>query len=133
MKRILVVILCFLYMSSATGATIQLHYCMGNLMDMSIFGQEQDEDECDDCCKNETKDKGCCKDEQKVFKTNEHQLADAAFKLVQQDAAVLPALAWYAHTSAVYNKCSHVTVAAHAPPVLWRAVPIYIQVQNFRI
>ena len=117
-------------MASATGATVQLHYCMGKLMDASIF--ESDEDECDGCCTEKSVSKDCCKDEQKVIKTNDHQPAKVSFDVPCQSVAAISTLFFHSYNPQAYSLALTTSAKAHAPPLL-RNCPIYIQVQNFRI
>ncbi len=76
MKKIIVVILALLYITTSTGATIYMHYCMGKLADWGIG--HNDSKTCGNCGmdKSEEKDNGCCKDEQIQIKLEtDHQKA----------------------------------------------------------
>lgn len=76
MKKIIVAILALLYITTSTGATIHMHYCMGKLADWSIG--HNDSKICGNCGmdKSKEKDNGCCKDEQKRIKLEtDHQKA----------------------------------------------------------
>lgn len=76
MKKIAVAILALLYITTSTGATIHMHYCMGKLADWGIG--HNDSKTCGNCGmeKSEEKDNGCCKDEQKQIKLEtDHQKA----------------------------------------------------------
>lgn len=132
MKRILVTILSVLYMISATGATVHIHYCMGEFMDAGF--SHDAEGNCAKCGMKKSISKGCCKDEQKTIKASDHQTTKVSFDLAYYPATLpLPV-----HYTAVYNlhyAYSRTTNIdrAHAPPSLWRTCPIYIQVRNFRI
>ena len=132
MKRILITILSVLYMVSATGATVHLHYCMGKLMG-AAFCHNEDE-LCGKCGMKKAKSKGCCKDIHKSIKASDHQLAKTnPIPLSQQLDASLPA----PFTCSVPDRLAATYIEdvarAHAPPSLWRTNPIYLQVQNFRI
>jgi hypothetical protein len=131
MKRILVTILSILYMASATGATVHIHYCMGKFMGVSLI--HKDGDRCGKCGMKKAGQKmGCCKDEHKTFKTGDHQLAKASFDFSHQITPVhLTAYSFY--PKPVYASCVNKTAQANAPPSYWRTCRIYIQVQNFRI
>jgi len=131
MKRILVTILSILYMLSATGASVHVHYCMGKLMSASFI--HKDEDRCDKCCPKKSSKKGCCKDENKTFKTSDHQLAKASYDFSHEQLAIPSLPCYFPPTDRTYTNCINITAKAHAPPFLWRTCPIYIQVQNFRI
>lgn len=76
MKKIIVAILALLYITTSTGATIHMHYCMGELADWGIG--RNDSKTCGKCGmdKSDEKDNGCCKDEQKEIKLKtDHQKA----------------------------------------------------------
>lgn len=132
MKKFLVTILSILYMASAMGATVHIHYCMGKIMSASF--RHTDEGICGKCgMKKSEQKKGCCKDEQKTFKTGDHQLAKASFDFSHAQI-VVPSLSHY--TCYVYPcYAGSVKNIAHAnsPPFFWRTCPIYIQVRDFRI
>ncbi len=73
MKKFLIAIVAFLYMSASTGATLHLHYCMGKLADWGLSHNKSGK--CGKCGmeKTDEKDNGCCKDEQKFFKNDTEQ------------------------------------------------------------
>lgn len=73
MKKFVAAILAVLYLGTSTGATVHLHYCMGNLADWSLGNSEAKT--CGNCGmeKSEEKDNGCCKDEHKFVKNDNDQ------------------------------------------------------------
>ena len=78
MKKIIVAILALLYITTSTGATIHMHYCMGKLADWGIG--HNDSKTCGNCGmdKSEEKDNGCCKVEQKQIKLKtDHQKVES--------------------------------------------------------
>lgn len=68
MKRFILAILSFLYLSSVTGANLNFHYCMGKLESWSLGRTENKE--CGKCGmeKKAAENTGCCKDEFKHIK-----------------------------------------------------------------
>jgi len=62
-----------LYLAASTGATVQVHYCMGKLVSIQ-FGKKQQK-KCSRCGDNETKScaKDCCKNEHKLVKLEKDQ------------------------------------------------------------
>jgi hypothetical protein len=93
MKKILVTILAFVYLSTSTGAILHLHYCMGKLVSWGLI--DKDSKNCATCgmpkksshkgCA--TTKMGCCEDKHMQLKTSNDQ------KLVQsesQDFKFLP-------------------------------------------
>ncbi|MGX5817122.1 HYC_CC_PP family protein [Chitinophaga lutea] len=72
MKTFLLCILSLVYLTSATGATLHLHYCDGKLKDVRLWHAE------DEACGKQDKRcmKDCCKDEHQTLKLKqEHQAA----------------------------------------------------------
>ncbi len=88
MKKIIVSILAFLYITTSTGATMNMHYCMGLLADWDI-GQSTPT-KCSKCG-SETKDNGCCKDEHRFLKSQPDQkITESSFQLIKIIAVALP-------------------------------------------
>ena len=89
MKKILTLILAIFYMSSSTGATFHMHYCMGKLMDVELW--HADDNKCSKCVAGHTKAcaKQCCKDEHKTVKLEKDQQksTESAFHFMQLPAA----------------------------------------------
>ncbi|HEV8507021.1 MAG TPA: hypothetical protein VGQ53_16535 [Chitinophagaceae bacterium] len=73
MKKLFVAILALLYMGTSIGATIELHYCMGRLVEWSL--RYDDNDTCRNCgmAKEPGSTSGCCKDEHKQIKIDKDQ------------------------------------------------------------
>jgi hypothetical protein len=131
MKRILVTILSILYMASATGATVHIHYCMGKLMSAGFINKE--DGNCKRCgMKKATQKKGCCKDEHKTIKTSDHQLAKPSFDFTHQLFISAPPACFY-NIETVYPTNLNTIPPTHSPPSCWRKCPIYIQIRDFRI
>lgn len=91
MKKLLIILLLFVYANSLVGATMHFHYCMGELVEISFNAYE--DDACGKCGMDATTKMGCCKDVQKEIKLKtEHQknaTQDIAFKYIATPA-VLP-------------------------------------------
>jgi hypothetical protein len=76
-KKIVVILLLFIYGSATMGATIHLHYCMDVFVGSSLWHNNKD-DKCGKCGMKEKKG-GCCKDEHKQFKLKtDHQKSGIA-------------------------------------------------------
>jgi hypothetical protein len=66
-KKLIAIFFLLNYTFTAVGATVHMHYCMGNFVEWSL--KENKERKCGKCGMKETANKkGCCKDEQKEFK-----------------------------------------------------------------
>ncbi|MEI2823759.1 MAG: hypothetical protein V9F02_10075 [Chitinophagaceae bacterium] len=91
MKRFAAAILAVLYISTSTGATVHMHYCMGKLADWDF--RQKESKTCGDCGMktSDAKEKGCCKDEHKFIKSDTDQkAADMGLQLLQLLATDLP-------------------------------------------
>lgn len=72
MKKLIVSVLAFLYISSSCEATVYLHYCMGKQVSFSFMPEHSGN--CHKCGMKKTGGtKGCCKDEKKVLKSDPNQ------------------------------------------------------------
>lgn len=84
MKKAVIAILTFLYISTSTGATIHLHYCMGKLVNWNL--RHKPGKVCSKCgmkINHKTKNNGCCKDEYKQIKNeNDQKLSQTNFALI---------------------------------------------------
>lgn len=91
MKRVLAIILAFLYVASSTGATFHVHYCMGKLVQVQLWHAEAKK--CSKCDTDQSKAcaKKCCKDEHKTVKLEKDQkAAEYAFHFMQMAALANP-------------------------------------------
>jgi hypothetical protein len=132
MKKLLVAILSFLYISTSSGATLQMHYCMGKLVDWSI-GHGDEKNACDNCGmeKDGEGKNDCCKDEQKQLKIEKDQKTTATFELTLSLAVALPV----SYLPLALNKLASVTEdypLNNAPPSA-ADYPDYIRNCSFRI
>ncbi len=66
MKKLIIFAVTVLYMGAATGANVNLHYCMQKMISWNIVKNE--EKKCGKCGMAKSDD--CCKDQQKLFKLN---------------------------------------------------------------
>lgn len=132
MKRLLVTILSILYLASATGATVHIHYCMGKMMSKSLHSSTNDR--CGRCgMKKAEEKKGCCKDEQETVKASDHQIAKSLFVLLHTPF-VYPTISYSVFCIHQYEADEIGNIAhANSPPPGWQTCPIYLWVQNFRI
>lgn len=116
MKSFLSTILIILYCTTITGATLQMHYCMGDLVEKSFFHNK--EVSCSSCGMDKEKSEkaGCCKSENEFVKTNHSQLTgEASFTLLKTFSQALPFffLDKPEHFSSITEETPH----ANAPPI----------------
>ncbi len=132
MKHFLVTILSILYMASALSLTVHIHYCMGKVAGLSFAHTE--EEQCGKCGMKKTeRSKGCCKDDYKTFKANDHQLAKASFDFSSKQVSITPQPSYFISSESAISRCPVKLNPANAPPPVRRTCPIYILVQDFRI
>jgi hypothetical protein len=134
MKRFLVVILSILYLASATGTTIHLHYCMGKLVSASL-ANTADAHNCSRCGMKKSPKNKCCKDESKKFSSNDqHQLSKVDFKPALKLAVLTPSYNIFADARPLSEQEAGSSSSAHAPPLIVRHhCPIYLEFRNIRI
>ncbi len=130
-KRLFFTILALFYLTSTIGATIHQHYCMGELINSSLFNSNSDS--CGKCGmeKHSDETKDCCKDLSIVIKTpDSHNFLEAVYDfnppLIFLPAISLILLNLHEYSEEV-DKVSHV----YSPPLL--KCPLFIQHCNFRI
>ncbi len=89
MKKFLVTLLAFLYITSSCEATVYLHYCMGKKVGFGLSPEKSAK--CPRCGMHKSdRDNGCCKDEQKTFRSEKNQnLPDPVFATSQQKCITL--------------------------------------------
>jgi hypothetical protein len=125
-KKSVVAILAFLYLTITSGVVVNWHYCMGDLSSIEIGARNGDH--CEKCGMADKK--GCCETEYKLFKVqDEHQLAKVSW-----ESNALPAIA-PVFTSLIpvsNNEIIRGQEYYHAPPDE-RSNFIYLHTGVFRI
>jgi len=77
MKKLLVSILAVFYLGTSLGATVNLHYCMGRLVNWDFSHNEKRA--CDNCGMKKVKKTGCCQDKYKVLQVEKDQKAESTW------------------------------------------------------
>lgn len=132
MKKFFIAILALLYISTSTGASIHVHYCMGKLAGWGLGYNETGT--CGKCGmqQSEKKANDCCKDENKFIKNNTDQkTAEATFQMAQVMAVSLP-VAFFDIPTADISCVTETNHLSHAPP-RDSGVAIYIRNCVFRL
>ena len=118
MKKTVVIVLMLIYSSATMGATVNLHYCMNELVGWSFLNDE--DKTCGRCGMAEKDKEGCCKDAHKHLKLKvDHQKANAT-NLVTFNAirALLVSIVDFDIYS--YSNIAENYPNSHAPPDLIR-------------
>jgi hypothetical protein len=125
MKKFITFIVAILFLSTSSGASIRMHYCMGKLADWGFM--YRDSKTCENCGMEEsdTKDNGCCKDENKFVKNiSEQKITESVsinFTLTILD---LP-LSLFSLSDIFYISSSEEYPISHAPPRNCKT-PVYL-------
>lgn len=132
MKKIIFTLMAFFYLAVASGAGVQLHYCMGELVDWSLVHSQQAA--CDFCGmeKKEASEKSCCKDVQQQAKVDQAQKTNAQIYKFEQQVFILPSLKpIVAEVMPMVNIIAQ-EVNSNAPP-LGQQLPLFIKNCTYRI
>lgn len=130
MKKFLVTILSILYITVSSGATINLHYCMGKLAGWDI--NHPSSEKCSTCGMRSSAKKDCCKNTQKVLQIEKDQKASESFFEFVNTGALLFTL-YYSELPGYSLVAQRIQQPiAHAPPESG-SVPDFIRFCNFRI
>ncbi|MBY0479246.1 MAG: hypothetical protein K2Q24_16475 [Chitinophagaceae bacterium] len=132
MKKLIAAILSFLYISTSSGATLQMHYCMDQLVNWSI-GDNDEKNTCTNCGmeKNGQGKNDCCKDEQKQLKIEKDQKSAQSIQIALSLAVAVPVS--YLPTSIHdYSSITEAYPINNAPPRT-ADCPDYIRNCTFRI
>jgi hypothetical protein len=132
MKRLVVTFLALFYLTVASGATVNLHYCMNKLVDWSL--SQSNADTCSACGmkKQEPVKKSCCKDVQHHSKIDFAKNTDLFQFDFQQNVCEQPNTTTYDFSAAVNLASLPVCSLSSAPPTLGD-LPIFIKNCTFRI
>jgi hypothetical protein len=130
MKRFIAFILAVLYLSVSVGATIRLHYCMGELVSTTIFGG--DSKTCPKCGMEKHSEKSnCCKNINITIQSDKKLLAHQVAQGLEKGLTI--AAIQYPNQPEIFlnSNIFSLTTSTHKPPFL--SYPIYLHIQNFRI
>lgn len=130
MKKFIVAILAILYVSTSTGATVHLHYCMDKLVGWKLW--HTDSKKCSGCGMDKSHGtKGCCKDEHKQVKLQSDHKASEDFQLPQLFAEGITT-AFFELPAATLPSLTEDYPISHAPPQSY-SIPAYLRNRVFRI
>lgn len=132
MKRILLTFLAFFYFGVSSGATVHLHYCMGELVNWSLLKSE--EGKCEFCgmTKNAAKKSSCCKDDVKQAKIDQSKKSNQLVYVFKQVPAVIQVTFKSYVNQLALSAQQTATVFSNAPPERL-SVPFFIKNCTYRI
>ena len=133
MKRFVFTILSALYLVTASGATVQLHYCMGELESWSLGQKEQKV--CGKCGmeKNRVEHDDCCKDEYKQMKLNIDQRMNlTSTTCVTFFEIILSSPFPFEYVQKLQGQNQPASYHSNSPPQSC-IIPVYLRNENFRL
>jgi len=129
MKKILVTILLAAYTFAASGASVDLHYCMGKLIGWDFDYHAKND--CSKCGMQTKPDKGCCDNKQIQSKIDKDQQAAYNNISFSNDLPTLvPAFSFF--NNITYSSIIVTHPSTHGPPLISPA-SLYLFNCNFRI
>ena len=131
MRKASAFILAVFYLSFSIGATLHQHFCMGELVGMSIFSLK--DDECEKCGmeKHTEASKDCCKDVSITIKNNDsHTFSQTVFDFNSFTFLLAPIHVATVNLDIPEAKTEN-SYWAHSPPLL--KGPLFLRFNNFRI
>jgi len=124
MKKTFVFLLAFLYITGSCEATVYLHYCMGKAVSFSFFPDKSLN--CQRCgMRKSGKDIGCCKDEQKLLKSDMGQRLTDLPSLTSQKKFITVS-GFFNVYSGIYRQPSAVIHDLSIGPPGDHPVPVYL-------
>ena len=132
MKKFIVSLLALVYLAATAGATVTMHFCMGDLTGWSL--SQSTADHCTVCGmkKTATSKNGCCKDEHTKVKLQQEQAASAFNFLCSPATAMVASPVYLPELTEHLLSVSEEYPLANAPPRS-SYLPVYLSNRNFRL
>lgn len=129
-KKITIVILAILYITTSSGVIVNMHYCMGKLVALDFLHHK--DQHCFGCGMEETNNKDCCKQEKKILKTEKDQKTTilTAFQLPQH---IFTQIDDYFDIASVHVTCLKVSHPLYYAPPRGHSLQRFIRYCDFRI
>ncbi|RPD43459.1 HYC_CC_PP family protein [Paracnuella aquatica] len=131
MKKVLSTILLILYFTFSAGATMHLHFCMGEFAGISL--SDTNTGTCGKCGMESHDEKNdCCKDVPVSFKITDDQSSSSCEQIVDKRWMLVETTFPPLYFVLPSNHKPELFTAFYSPPPDYTA-PIYIQTRNLRI
>jgi hypothetical protein len=130
MKKFLVSILAIFYLGTSVGATVNLHYCMGRLVNWDLSIKETHT--CGKCGmeKVKTKKNGCCEDKYQVLQVEKDQKGEKRYQ-PETPVGIAVVTTFPSFITPVVSSIPEEYPVSNAPPR--SRVPLHIRYCIFRI
>lgn len=130
MKKLIVTILAVFYLGVSSGASVQIHYCMGKLINWGISGDNTDD--CSNCGMDKGKSGSCCKDKEHKLKLKESPTASASTYLFNSPIATAPIPTYFRDHAISKTRLEEIYNGTGSLPRTQEA-PVFLRNCNFRI
>lgn len=130
MKKLIITLVAVFYLGVSSGATVHLHYCMGQLVEWGLVSKNPDK--CSKCGMKTGSTKDCCKNEHRQFKIESAQkISEYSFQLKAPglDLVLFP---YQFETDLYITSLIEEYPMGNAPPDT-QNTPAFIRNCNFRI
>lgn len=130
MKKFIITLFAVFYLGVSSGATVQFHYCMGQLIEWGLSINEADK--CDSCGMNKTETKDCCKDQHQKFKVEKSQKASQNVYQFNLTPLEIPLTAFNEHNAVYVSSLKEEHDFSNAAQRT-QNIPVFVRNCNFRI
>ena len=130
MKRLILTIIAVFYLGVSSGATVHLHYCMGQLVEWGFVSKNPDK--CGKCGMKTGTSKDCCKDEHKQVKFESNQKISENYFQLKALSIDLGFFPYRSETDLYSFSLIEEYPISNAPPET-QSTPVFIRNCNFRI
>lgn len=129
-KKFLAVMLCVVYATASSGATLNFHYCMGKFIGLDVTAPISAK--CSNCGMTKENRKGCCNDKHATFSLQKDQLASHINNLSNNFFVYLSHTNLSLENSFLIFFTDNNTRTTHSPPLI-QPVSAFILHGVFRI
>ncbi|HEY0669464.1 MAG TPA: hypothetical protein VGD22_14870 [Sphingobacteriaceae bacterium] len=130
MKRLILTIIAVFYLGVSSGATVHLHYCMGQMIEWGLVSKNPEK--CGKCGMNTESSKDCCKNEAKQVKFESDQKISQNFLQLKALSIDLGFFHYTSETDVYSFALLEEYPISNAPPEAY-STPVFIRNCNFRI
>jgi hypothetical protein len=132
MKKPFFLVLAFLYIASSCEASVYLHYCMGKQVSFSFSPEKSGS--CHRCGMKKSGGMGCCKDEQKIIKSDKSQkVTDLVSSDTHQKRYVIFPVVYNIYLVNICQPSTDTHYPVHGPPEIKAFVPLFLMNRVFLI
>lgn len=130
MKKFVITILAIFYLGASSGATVHLHYCMGQLIDWGISQSENEE--CANCGMEKGNSEDCCKEQEHKITVKDSPKASAIVYYFNTLGLNIPPTV-YSDPRILYGDTFALKGVYSDSPPRTQATPVFVRNCTFRI